>query len=449
MNTAVADTTKTTSSALKKKFIKYLLPSVAAMWVYSIYTMVDGIFVGRGVGPTALASVNIAMPFINFIFAASILFATGASTLIAINLGKKNYKAANSIFTINLFSICAFSIIIMLFTYFNLESISLALGATENTLPYVMDYLKIILFFNGFFMVSYCLEVLAKTDGFPYLSIIGVSLSAITNILLDYIFVLELDLGVKGAAYATGISQLIATIFFIVHFTRSTSNLKIIKVKYDFSILKKILSIGFPDFITELTAGVVILLFNSAILKYIGENGIVTYSVICYVSTLVLMTMIGITQGMQPLTSYYFGKREKKTIHQLLTLSFKSILIASIGIFVICVTITPFIVSAFINPNETALFDYSVRAFKIYSFSFLLVGINILISGFFASITKPAIATGISILRGFIIITLCLFTLISVFGGDSIWYATIISEAICVIISLLLIKYKYLKFKDN
>ena len=442
MNTAVADKKKI-KSALNKKFINYLLPSVASMWVYSIYTMVDGIFVGRGVGSTALAAVNLAMPFINFIFAASILFATGASTLIAINLGKKDFKKANKIFTINLISIIGFSIIILLFTLFNIEKVSLALGATENTLQYVMDYLRIILFFNGCFMISYCLEVLTKTDGFPYLSIVGVSLSAITNILLDFIFVIQLDLGIKGAAYATGISQMIATLFFLIHFTRSASNLKLIKIKYDISILKKILTIGFPDFITELTSGIVILLFNSCILKYIGENGIVTYSVICYVSTLVLMTMIGITQGMQPLSSYYYGKKESPTIINLLKLSFKAIIVSSFIIFILCITATPYIVSAFIDPNDTELFNYSISAFKIYSFSFLLVGINILVSGFFASITKPLFATIISICRGFIIITACLYLLTLTLGGDGIWYAPIISELLCILISFILLKTKF------
>lgn len=442
MTTKVADNNR---SALKKKFFNYLLPSVSAMWVYSIYTMVDGIFVGRGVGPTALASINIAMPFINFIFATSILFATGASTLIAINLGKKNYEKANKIFTVNLISIIAFSLMIFIFTLLNLDKISTLLGATENTLHYVKEYLKIILFFNGFFMVSYCLEVLTKTDGFPYLSIVGVSLSAVTNIILDYVFVIKLDLGIKGAAFATGISQVIATIFFFIHFTRSVSKLKLIKVKFDFSIVKTILSIGFPDFITELTSGIVILLFNSTILNFIGEDGIVTYSIICYVSTLVLMTMIGITQGMQPLTSFYYGKNDKKTISELLKLSYKSIIICSVIIFILCNTLTSWIIGAFIDPNNTILFESSIKAFRIYSYSFLFLGINILISGFFASITKPKIATIISICRGFIIIILSLSILTILFSSKGIWFAPILSEAICLILSILFIKKYYFK----
>lgn len=445
MNTAVADLKRTDNSALKRKFFKYLIPSVASMWVYSIYTMVDGIFVGRGVGPTALASVNLAMPFINLIFATSILFATGASTLIAINLGKNKFDEANKIFTVTLLTILGFSILVILVSYFNLEKLCLALGATENTLPYVKDYLKIILLFNGFFMISYYLEVLTKTGGFPHLSIIGVCLSAATNIILDYIFVINLDLGIKGAAYATGISQSVATLFFIYNFTRNKSKLKLIKTKFNINILKNIFSIGFPDFLTELTSGIVILIFNSSILIYIGEIGLITYSVISYSSILVLMTMIGITQGVQPLSSYYYGKKDFKSIKYLFTLALKSIASASTFIFIISLTATAFIVQGFISPDDIEIFNYTISSFKIFSISFLIIGFNILISGFLSSLTKPLFATIISISRGFVLVLASLYITTHFLGGDGIWFTPIISEGLTVFISIFLLKISFSK----
>ena len=133
-------------------------------------------------------------------------------------------------------------------------------------------------------------------------------ISALTNIILDFLFVIILDFGIKGAAYATIISQGVSFIFFLSHFMSKKSKLTLTKFEFKVKYLKRILSIGFPDAITELTSGIVILLFNQTILRYIGESGIVTYSIICYVGTLVIMTMIAITQGMQPLCSYYYGK---------------------------------------------------------------------------------------------------------------------------------------------
>lgn len=425
--------------SLRKQFLKYLIPSVTAMWIFSLYTMVDGIFVSRGVGETALASVNIAMPFINFIFSISMLFSTGASTIISIYIGRNNIKKANEVFSFNLFCMLTVSLIITLLCLLNIDSISLFLGATENTFELVKDYLKIIISFNGFFIISYCLEVLTKADGYPYLAIIGMVISALTNIILDFLFVIVLGFGIKGAAYATIISQGVSFIFFLSHFLSKKSKLSLTKFKFKINYLKRIVSIGFPDAITELTSGIVILLFNQTILKYIGENGIVTYSIICYVSTLVIMTMIAITQGMQPLCSYYYGKEEFKTIKKLIKMSINAISISSILIFLICIIFAKEIVYIFIKDSSSPLFTYSISAFRLFSSSFLILGFNVLISGYFASIEEAFKATIISISRGLIFITLFLFTLSFYFGDTGIWISTLISESVCLLLSLYLL----------
>ncbi|EEH98506.1 MATE family efflux transporter [Clostridium tertium] len=429
--------------SLKKQFFKYLVPSVTAMWIFSLYTMIDGIFVSRGVGETALAAVNIAMPFVNFIFAISMLFSTGASTIISIYIGKNNIKKANEIFSFNLFCMLTISLLITLLCLLNIDRISLFLGATENTFYLVKDYLKIIISFNGFFIISYCLEVLTKADGYPYLAIVGMIISALTNIILDFLFVIVLDFGIKGAAYATIISQGVSFIFFLSHFMSKKSKLTLTKFEFKVKYLKRILSIGFPDAITELTSGIVILLFNQTILIYIGESGIVTYSIICYVGTLVIMTMIAITQGMQPLCSYYYGKEEFKTIKKLIKMGLKAVSISSIAIFIICIVFAKEIVYIFIKDSSSPLFTYSISAFRLFSSSFLVLGFNVLVSGYFASIEEAFKATIISISRGLIFISLALFSLSFYFGDTGIWIATLISELICLLLS------SYLLLKRN
>lgn len=420
------------------------MPSVVAMWVYSLYTMVDGIFVSWGVGTTAIAAVNIVMPFVNFIFATSIFFATGVSTLIAISLGKGDKQKANEMFTINFIAIVGVALVIIIVTLLNLESIAVFLGATEATLQYVKDYLSIIVVFNGFFMTSYCLEVLTKIDGFPYLAIVGVVISAIVNIVLDYFFVMKFGWGVKGAAYATGISQVMATLLYIFHFCSNRSKIKFVKCKFKISVIKDILTIGLPDGVTEVTSGIVIYIFNQVILSHIGDKGVVTYSIISYINLLVIMTMIGITQGMQPLTSFYYGKEDEKTIKSLFSMAVKTIAAISIFIFIITNVFTSSLVGIFMSEvaNEE-LFQYSIDAIKLFSFSFILVGYNILISGYFAAIAKPKYATIISIARGLVVITISLFIMTALFSDKGIWIATAISEAITIILSLIIL------FKNN
>ena len=434
---------------LKISYFKNLVPSVTAMWVYSIYTIIDGIFVGRGVGSTALAGVNLSMPFINLIFASSIFFATGTSTLVSIHLGKKELKKAKEIFSYNLLIMIVFSFILLVLTLSFIDNIAIFLGATENTFSVVKDYLSIIVLFNVFFVVSYCLEVLTKADGFPHLAIIGVLISAITNIILDYIFVIILGYGVKGAAYATGISQIASCVFFFGHFLRKKSTLKLVKFKPSFNILKRIIHIGFPDGITELTSGIVILIFNQSILMVIGEDGIITYSIICYVSTLVLMTMIGSTQGVQPLCSYYYGKNDLISIKYLLKLTFKVVASISLIIFMLCFIFAPQIVKLFISDGSIQLINDSVWAFKIYSISYLLLGFNILCSGFCVSIEKPMFATIISLSRGFVLIIISLIICILLFGGKGIWICPIITEVLCLFISFICTKKSFSLISDT
>lgn len=424
---------------LFKQFLKYLGPSVAAMWVFSLYTIVDGIFVSKSVGELALASVNIAMPFINFIFAISVLFSTGASTIIAIYLGKKDLEKANEAFSLNLFTITALAIIITTTSILGLDYLAKILGATPDTIGYVKDYLFIISLFNIFFIVSYSLEVIVKADGFPFLATIGVVISAITNIALDYIFVIKLGYGVRGAAFATGIAQVFSTLFFLSHFLRKKSNLRFVKFKFSFKTIKRIISLGFPDCTSELSVGLVTILFNQTLLRLIGQDALISYSVICYVNTLILMTMIGITQGAQPLISYYFGAGEINKVNHLFKIALKTVLITSVLVFASSMIFAGNITGLFINPQETQLFTSTVFVFKLYSISFLFVGFNLIISGFFVSIEQPLSSAIISLGRSLVLVTISLFILTKLFGGNGIWITTAVSEFITLIIALSLL----------
>lgn len=432
---------------LFKQFLKYLGPSVAAMWVFSLYTIVDGIFVSKGVGELALASVNIAMPFINFIFAISVLFSTGASTIIAIYLGKKDLEKANEAFSLNLFTITALAIIITTTSILGLDYLAKILGATPDTIGYVKDYLFIISLFNIFFIVSYSLEVIVKADGFPFLATIGVVISAITNIALDYIFVIKLGYGVRGAAFATGIAQVFSTLFFLSHFLRKKSNLRFVKFKFSFKTIKRIISLGFPDCTSELSVGLVTILFNQTLLRLIGQDALISYSVICYVNTLILMTMIGITQGAQPLISYYFGAGEINKVNHLFKIALKTVLITSVLVFASSMIFAGNITGLFINPQETQLFASTVSVFKLYSISFLFVGFNLIISGFFVSIEQPLSSAIISLGRSLVLVTISLFILTKLFGGNGIWITTAVSEFITLIIALSLL-FKLFKNKN-
>ena len=433
------------NSTLKKDFFKYMIPSVLSMWVSALYIMVDGMFVSKGVGTTALASVNITTPFVNMIFGLSVLFSIGSSTVISSSLGKSDNKKANEQFSLSIGFLTIISIVLSIISYIFVEDICKTLGASGEILNISKEYLKIIILFAPFYIVSYALEVLIKVDGYPQLSIIGVIISALTNIILDYVFVFIFNWGVEGAGLATGLARLFSFIFFFIHFMSKKSRLKFTKFKFDFNFIKSISKIGVSDCVTEMSLGIVILLFNQIILRIIGEPGLVTYSVISYVNTLVLSTMLGISQGLQPLSSYYNGKNDEGSVKRLVSIALKTTALISLIIFIGCMLFGDIIVSMFINKSNLDIFNYTVKYFKTYSVSFILIGFNVLISGALASIHQTKDAGLISILRGIVVITISIIACTHFFGHTGIWISAIVSELVVLCVSISKIKKVLLK----
>lgn len=434
---------------LKTQFKQYVIPSVASMWVFSLYSMVDGAFVSRGVGSEALAAVNISTPYINTLFALSVLLSTGASTIVSMTLGKGDNKKASEYFTLNTVLLAIISIFITIISLLNLENIAIFLGATESTLSLVKGYLGNIILFVGFYLVSYGLELLIKCDGYPHLSTIGVIIAAITNIVLDYIFVIQFKWGVEGAALATGIARILSVSFFISHFLRKRGKLRFCKFKFDFNFIKRIIFIGIPDSMTEASLAVVILLFNQSILRLIGESALVSYSVICYITTLVLTTMLGISQGLQPICSYYYGKEDDRSVLKLLDMSISYIKKSSIIAFLLVIIFANQIVAMFIDKSDMSLFLYTVKTLRISSVAYLIMGYNVIISGFCVATGKAIHASIVSLGRGLVVITLSLIIMTFIFGGSGIWMATFVSEAIVLAISSIILRNNKLRIKNN
>ena len=433
---------------IKRQFFGYALPSVAAMWVYTIYTMVDGMFVARGVGTTALAAVNIAMPFINTAFALGILFAVGASTRASVYKGRGEQQRANRIFTASAVTVFCLAWIVVIIAQLNLERLALMLGATEATLEYVKDYLRIIIMFVPCYMTSYNLEVLIKADGFPKKAIFTTSAGAVTNIVLDWLFVMVFHWGIEGAAIATGLSQLMTFSVFFSHFLSKKSYFSFVRIRWNVKEVLGFARLGIADSVTEFSVGVIIFLFNNVLIRVSGDDGVVIYTVIAYVSQLILMTMMGINQGMQPLVSYYHGREENYIHRYILRIALCTAGIASLAAFTFGILYPDPVVAVFIEPSENqALYLNGIAAFKLFSVSFLPLGVVIILAGYFTALEKNRPAMTISIGRGLVFVTVCLLVMAALFGETGIWLSMGVSETMALILAILLYKRKLGKIK--
>lgn len=427
---------KLEGKSLKSDFFKFIFPSIAAQWVFALYTMVDGIFVARGVSEIALTAVNISMPYIMALYAISILFAVGTSTVVAIMLGERRNKRANEVFSQNIFLLVIFSVIITIVVMLNLRRIAVFLGATDVNIEYVMAYLKGIVPFSGLFILSYSFETLIKTDGFPKMATVIVTAGSLLNVVLDYIMVIKLQMGIAGAAYATGIAHVALIVMYLFHFCGKKGSIKFVKFHMDVPLIWREIKNGIPSAITELSPGVIIFLFNQAILRYLGEDALVSYTIISYVNSLAVMTMVGIAQGYQPLISYYFGKSRMDKCGTLFRYGITAVAVSSILFTIPCLTGTDFIVHLFLALGEGNLFAYSVTVFRIFSLSFLLAGYNVVIGAYFTAIERPVAATVISFSRGMVMLILSLLLLTALFGGAGIWWSPLLSEVLSLLITL-------------
>lgn len=424
--------------SLLSQFFHYIAATVASLMVFSLYSIVDGLFVANGVGEYAMAAVNLAVPFTNVLFSIAILFAVGTSTLIAFYLGQDKHAEANSLFSQNLVLLTivgvTLSVLVMIFT----EPFARLLGAKDVTLQYTVDYLRGLAPFAVCFIISYNLEILIKTDGSPRLAIATVVTGCLANCVLDYLAIFVLGLGAWGAAAATGVSQLLTCVIYLRHFLKGKTTFHPVRFRMDWAIYKRLIPIGVADGVTELCNGVMIFLFNRVILRCLGQDGLVSYTIIAYVNTLILNTMLGISQGSQPLISYHCGKGDRAGYKTLLRYGAMSVAVMTLLITVGVQLLAPQIVRLFLGKETMAL--ESAAALRRYGWSYLLIGFNVLISGFLTAVEQPKGAICISMGRGLVVQAGALLLLAAAVGGAAIWFAPVISEAVCFVMALLFLR---------
>lgn len=423
---------KLEAQSMKRTFIKFVVPSVLSQWVYALYTMVDGMFVARGVGPEALTAVNLSAPFLQMLFAVSLLFAAGTSTVAAIFLGEGQRRRASEVFTQNVAVQVLLSGIIIALALFGLEPLIRFLGARDaQTAADMKEYLTLIIPFVPGFLLSYAFEVLMKTDGYPRRTMLIVLTGALENCFLDWLFVIVLQKGLAGAAFATSISQCTVTLLYLIHFLKGRGSIRFVRFKMNASVLVREVRNGTSAALTELSAGAITLIFNRAIAAFFFPGALVSYAIVSYINSIVVFSVTGIVQGSQPLVSYCRGGGDEAGCRRLLRYSLATSLAFCAGTVLICAVLARKIASFYIGSGMPELLDYSVAVIRIFILSFPLLGLNIALSGYFSAVEYAVPAMLLSIGRGFVLLLLSLALLTSLMEGAGVWWAPLLSEGLC------------------
>ncbi len=437
---------------ISKLLWEYSIPAITGTLVYILYNIVDRIFISFGVGRLAIAGISIALPLFTFILATGLFIGVGGGALISINLGKKDKDKAEEILGNALTLFVGMGILFSIFGLLFLDDILLLFGATANNINYAKDYMSIIFFATTFQLLFIGMNNIMRGEGNPKaamkMSIIGCGL----NILLDPLFIFTLDMGIKGAAIATVISNVLVAILQIRHFLKEDSNikLKLVNLKLKKEILIGIAGIGIAPFIMQMSNSIVVIFINKNLNIYGGDIAIAAYGIINSISVLMYMPIVGIYQGSQPILGYNHGAKNFKRVRETYKLSLLvAMSISAIGFFT-AIFIPHILISPFIN-NDKTLFELTTNATKIFFSMTLFMGFHMIGSSYFQTVGKAKITTAINIIRQFFLMLPLLYFLPKYYGVNGVWMAVPVTDfTLALITSYFVIKeFKTLKKKSN
>lgn len=418
---------------------KYGVPSVLTMWIFSLYTIVDGVFIGKFLGSKSLAAVNIVMPYVNFSFALGIMVAIGSSTMISIQLGAGNDELAKRLYSISLKLFITFGALLSLLGLIFPQEVVTLLGADSVILNEAAEYLFYLSFFTLFYLLSYGLECFVRIEGKQNYSLLCIFGGAIINIVLDYILIVTFNMGIKGAAIATGMAQLTTALMLWGILCLKGTKLKYVPTRMKKDTVLSILYNGSSEFLTEITTGIVLMAFNIYIMKYIGNEGVSAFGIIGYISTLVTMTMIGFSQGIQPIISFNYGADKDKRVLEILRFGMITVVLLGVLFYSLVNLFSHSLITIFTDDSSN-LYYVTEEALRYYSFTYLLMGINIIISAYFTAIENAFMSCVLSSLRGLFFINILLYTLPKLFSTKGIWLSASINEFIIILVSIYFLK---------
>ncbi len=427
------------SNGLRKRtLIRYVVPSMMSNLCFFLFTVIDGIFVGQGVGTNAVGAVNLILPFLTGSFALFTMAAVGGGTITAIRIGRGDIEGANKAFMHAFYINTVFCLLLFAAGVFFTGPLCSLMGAKEPFHSLAADYL----FWYSVFIIPAGYYVLfqgfCRNDNAPGIVGVSVVISTAFNIFGDWLFIFPLGMGLKGAAVATGLAQCIGLAIVLPHILLKKGRLRLQKVKCDPALVKKVFVRGFPEGVAELASSVSTLCLNLVIVKYIGTIGVNAFAIINYVASFSMAVFYGTGEGLQPLFGQSFGAKKSRDLKYYFRWGVIINIAGSLLLFFLLLAVGRTICTWFAADAETL--SFTLRVMPKYAFGFVIAGLNIIISTFLYSTKRSKQALVINLLRSFLVNSVVILFLPLLFGPAVIWWTFCIYEAAVLIVSLLLLK---------
>jgi putative MATE family efflux protein len=428
-----------------KLLLQYAIPSVIAMTASSLYNIIDSVFIGQGVGSLAISGLAITFPLMNLSAAFGSMVGVGASTLMSLRLGQKDYSSANhilgNVLVLNTIIGILYTVLVLSF----LNPILYFFGASAATLPYAHDYMMIILLGNVVTHLYFGLNALLRASGNPRKSMYATIFSVIINIILAPILIYGLHWGIKGAALATVIAQTSMLIWQLLHFSNKSNFIHL--QKGIFRLKKRIvidsLSIGLAPFLMNAASCIIVILINKGLIKYGGDLEVGAYGIINRVAFLFVMIVMGLNQGMQPIAGYNFGARQIDRVNKVLKYTIVLATCVTCLGFLICEFFPHMVASIF--TSDTTLISLAIPGLRIVFIFFPIVGFQMVTGNFFQSIGMAPKAIFLSLSRQVVFLLPCLLILPQFFQAKGIWYSLPTADLLSSIIAVVMLVRQYKK----
>ena len=436
---------------ISKLLMEFSIPAIIGMVVNTLYNIVDRMYIGniKDIGGLALTGVGITMPIMTIIMAFGMLIGIGTSARISLKLGEHKREEAEKHLGNAFTLIIVASVLITIIGLVFMHKILGLFGASADTEVYAREYMQIIFFGTIFNMLSFGLNHSIRSDGSPKVAMLSMLIGAGTNIILDPIFIFVFGMGVRGAAIATVISQIVSTIWILYYFTKGKSNLKIKReyLSLDKAIVLSIFSIGVSPFSMQIAQSIVQVLANNALKTYGGDLAIGAMTIINSVAMIFMMPIFGLNQGSQPIIGYNYGAEKYKRVKQAVkSATIVATIIVSIGWII--TQAAPHLLISIFNRDEQ-LVGIASTGMRIFLFMLPVVGAQVISSNYFQSIGKAKISMFLSLLRQVILLIPCLIILPKIFGLTGVWLAGAVADGLSSLITLIIFSMSVRKLKDK
>ena len=423
----------------RKNLCRYIFPAMGGLFVTYLYNVVDGIFVGQGVGSAALGAVNIGVPFITFAVAIAAMFPMGGGTVVAIRMGRADKEGANHAFmTAFLLTLLASLLLTLFGMAFSRQIVDLSGGQTlSHTMrDMAADYLFYYCAFSVPMLMSTCLSVFVRNDGSPTLSFVGMCVGAGANIFLDWLFIFPMKMGVVGAAVASGLGQVFSVAVLLSHFVRKRGSLRFRRFPVSGALIGKICKRGVPEAASQLTTPVTALCYNLMLAKLVGDIGVSTFSVLSFIYSLVNAILSGTAQGLQPLWGLCYGERDTDGMNLYFRWGIRINAILSVVIYGLLFLFAEPVIQIFNRDPE--LVQNASAALPLFGLSFIPMALNLIYTAFLYSTKRTLQADAISLSRGVALKAAAIFCIPVLLGIDVIWLAPFAAELLTLVLALAL-----------